>query len=174
MYNKKDMRCGFTLVEMIVAIGLFTVITVVGLGVVADSYRTSRLEREGTKRLFSIERAVDIMVRELQAGTLYDCDASGDCVNGGTSLAFVDSEGEDIEYRYASGVLERVVDGDAAVLAGVDTVSLSNFVFYVQGSGEDDGIQPRVRILAQGNTNEAGEVTPFSLDVFVSQRAIDG
>lgn len=171
---------GFTLIEMIMAISLFSVITVVGLGIVADIYQKSRIERGNTSHVFSVERAFDIMVREIQSGSGYNCNGGGDCSLGGTQLSFTDSQGQQIEYVYredseSSPGLFRSVDGEeSGLILDKKGFEFSNFTFVALGTSVDDLVQPSVRIVVAGDTVDGRSRIPFSLDVFISQRAIDG
>ena len=176
--QKDGAQKGFTLIEMIVAIALFSVVTVVGLGVMADTYNTSRLEKQSSSRLFAIERSLDIMAREMQAGRNFVCGGVGDC-DWGTSVVFDNKDGQSVRYYYdtsgADPVLKRVVGGvTSEMIVGGGPVEFTGFSFFVSGTGVDDNIQPRIRVVVQGDIKESSEVQPFGLDMFISQRDIDG
>ncbi len=193
-FSKKSGSEGFTLVELMVALTLFTIVvlaTISSLLIVNDAAKKVQSMRAVMDNL---NFAVESMTRTLRTGSDFDCGDSG----GGTDCSFDDGiPGEAIEITSAestSGSEIRVrywLDETNGVGAIKKTVYVNNSVdieqnvtapeidvetlnFYVQGTELDDGIQPSVTIFITGNaTSKRNQVAPFSIQSYVSQRTLE-
>jgi prepilin-type N-terminal cleavage/methylation domain-containing protein len=102
--HKKSRQSGFTLIEMIVSLGIFTVVAVVAIGAllkVMDANRKSINLKNATN---SINFALESMSREMRVGTKYYCGTSApvssayiatDCpdgISGTWTIAFTSSK----------------------------------------------------------------------------------
>lgn len=109
MKNKRlTMKKGFTLVEMIVAIGLFTItlfISSTAFLTVLDADRKSRATRIAMDNL---NLSLEDMSRRIKTGNTYNCgggNGTADCpvVSSRDVLAFTDQSGERIVYKRGVG-----------------------------------------------------------------------
>lgn len=110
MKNKKlTMKKGFTLVEMIVAIGLFTITLFISSSaflVVLDADRKSRATRIAMDNL---NLSLEDVSRRIKTGNTYNCGGTGgtaDCTTTapeGDKLAFTNQDGERIIYKRGVG-----------------------------------------------------------------------
>lgn len=100
---------GFTLVEMIVSLGLFTIVLFIATSAflsVVNADRKSRATRIATDNL---NLALEDMMRKIKTGYAYGCDAGGDCASG-TVFSFTDQIG--VNFIYKRGV------GSGAIVSG--------------------------------------------------------
>ncbi|MBU6427196.1 type II secretion system GspH family protein [Patescibacteria group bacterium] len=78
---------GFTLIEMIVALGLFSVVAVIALGslvkIISANQKAQALQATFTNLNFALES----MSRELRMGTVYHCDLTPNTYQGSTLTA---------------------------------------------------------------------------------------
>lgn len=111
MKNKKlTMEKGFTLVEMIVAIGLFTITLFISSSaflVVLDADRKSRATRIAMDNL---NLSLEDMSRRIKTGNAYNCGGTGgtaDCavVSSQDVFAFNDQGGDRIIYKRGEGAI---------------------------------------------------------------------
>jgi len=173
MMKTQPMR-GYTLLEMIVSVGLFSIVMLIATAAYLTLINMDRQTRATSDLMTNLSFAVDSMSRSIRTGTDY-------CVAGcfTDSFSFIDSEGRQIIYEYEGGVITRKIDGSTP-LAITDpriTIPATNGLrFYVWGknSGPADG-QPRVTFTIQGTITPDVNLDPveFVIQSGATQRAID-
>lgn len=195
MTRTADMR-GYSLVEMIVAIGLFSLVMLVATGAYLSLIDLDRKARATNELVANLSFAVDSMARTLRTGTLYGCGTTGGIPgNNGTggspcssaSFSFLDANlGQRVTYKLlADGTIGRCVGSpcsvDASFIALTDpritirTTSPVGLTFYVRGIGTGDGIQPQVTVLIKGTmpSDSKGGVTPFTIQTSATERLLE-
>jgi len=166
---------GFTLIEMIVAVSLFTVVMFVAVGAllaISDANRKATALRVVMENL---NFAIESMSRSIRTGTDYSCDGGGNC-SGGDTLSFTDQYGSAVTYQYDGNAKSILVRKDLGSLKGITSseVEVESLKFYVAGVGAGDGIQPRVIITVKGKAGSKEKLkTDFSIQTTVSQRQIE-
>ena len=163
---------GFTLIETLVSVAVFSVVMVVTLGALLALSSASRKAQAISAAVNNISFALDSMTRAIRTGTQYHCGTGGtltspaDCPTppGDTYFTFLDTNGNQVAYCVANAVLYRYVGSPGSPPTTCDTttgfvpltspeISIANFAFYVVGSvatGGGDTIQPKVTILLSG------------------------
>lgn len=168
------MRKGFTLVEMLVSVGIFAVVMVIALGgllAVTESDRKAQTIKTVTNNLgFALES----MSRTIRTGIDYSCGTwtqGSDCGVGGgspgTMITLTDVEGQEVGYRFAEcegvGCIQRSLDGGSSWAPITSTeVIIEELEFYLYGSSRSDDIQPRVTISIRGFVPVTGAATQRS------------
>ena len=184
-------RSGFTLVEMIVAIGVFSIIMTVSVGTLLSMVDANRKAQSLKSVIDNLNFAVENMSRNMRVGTLYHCEAGEfitgsvsapqDCPSGGTIFAFESHDGDpndpsdQIVYRFRNSSLERSLDGGTSFLPiTAPEVTITDLAFYLTGASVGDSVQPLATITVHGSAG-ANErtTTEFNIQVTVSQRLID-
>lgn len=187
---------GFTLLEMIIALGIFAVIAVIATGSlvsILDANRKAQAEKSVANNLhFAFEN----MSRNLRMGHSYHCGSAGviteplDCPNTSDSfISFVSAEGDIVAYRQgeetrADGTVVKMIKravrhpGDSGPLVFVPLtapeISVEQLQFFVGGAPSSDKKQPRVLILANGVMKARGNIeSRFNIETLVSQRLLD-
>jgi prepilin-type N-terminal cleavage/methylation domain-containing protein len=156
------MNKGFTLIEMIVAVGIFAITMVVCLAAfvnINDFQKKAESLREINDNLnFSLET----MMREIRSGSSY----SPTGCNG--SLSIKDVAGNTIAYRLNSGRIEKSVSGGPYIALTGPEVSVTNLNFCVT-SGIN--VQPMVTIMISGSAGPTSKTTiTLNLQTTISQR----
>lgn len=185
-------RKGFTLVEIMVSVAIFSIIMTVGIGALVDITQTYSYAREKKTVADSLSFMLESMTREIRLGTnFYSGSGSGvsfqDSARDGStnSVGFEMSNPSDLRGRYMSyslesGVLRRYRYDTGGTLISTDnlndvnSVAIESLDFTVIGasaSGTTDGKQPLVwiRMKARSVKNDAA----LSLQTLVSQRSLD-
>lgn len=182
-------RAGFTLLEMLVAVGLFAIVMLVAVGSLVSIIGANRRAQAQQDVVNNLAFALENMTRNIRTGTTYHCgeggvpiDVARACPNpeeGDTYLAFEGQNGNEnndedqIVFRFndQDGVIERSLDsGDEYAPLTSPAVTVERLRFYVDGI--PDG-QPQVRIITGGFiTDERGNQSRFDIDTLVSQRAL--
>ena len=171
------MKKGFTLIEMLVSVGIFTVVMVVALGgllAVTEADRKAQAIKTITNNL---SFALESMARSIRTGVDYSCDSwtqGEDCgtdTSGppGTLFTFIDAQGREVGYRYAEcdgiGCIQRNTEGgDADAWEAITSpeVVIEDLEFYLHGSLRNDEYQPRLTISLRGFMPISGDATASS------------
>ncbi len=197
--NGKKTAQAFTLIEMMVAVSIFAIVMMVGVGALLSLVATNHRAQAIHSVMNNLSAAVEGMSRSIRVGTLYNCVTSAttppsapppstiatpqDCASGGAHLmAFESSTGsltdanDQVVYRLNGKQLERSLKGGANgswVAITAPEVSIDTFDFYVVGSAKGDGIQPRVLMRIKGSAEVPGGTTTFTVQASVVQRVLD-
>lgn len=188
---RKDTQKGFTLIELIVALAVFTIVVLISIGSLFSIIHSNRKAQAQKSVMNNLQFAVESMTRSMRVGTLYHCDASvspldgrRNCASGAgsDSIAFEYSGGDELDvndqvvYRLQDKAIERSVDGgDNYIPITAPEVEVDNLRFFVNGALDDDLIQPQVLIVIQGHagTSTVESLTEFNIQTFVTQRELD-
>ncbi len=192
---KNTQERGFTLVEMIVAVGLFSVVMLVCVGALLSLVNANRKAQALQSVMNNLNIALDGIVRDARMGTEYNgssgCSGNNDsspndCTGGGTSFSFlpycstppcdpnpwVYSFGKDSN---GIGRIYKSEDGQTPVPITAPEVSIEDMEFYVVGTTPGDTTQPKVVIVIKGTAGaSAGSgQTTFHIQATAVQRALD-
>lgn len=202
-YEDRDRASGFTLVELLVTIALFSILVSIAAG---GFVRAMRSEREVSAMMFTesnVSVTLEEMTRELRTGYLF-CDSPGSTVgspkeapecqswcsisssgsiwtcSGG--IEFYNANGEHVEYFLGtsnnpeaptSTILYRYDNGTTTPLTS-GNVSITNLSFTLLGNSENDQWNPRITIAVGAEPNDSTvSWTTANLETTVSARAID-
>jgi len=127
-------RGGFTLIELIVAVSLFSVVVSIAAGGFVSALRTQRQSSALTLANSNVSLALEQMSREIRTGKNFGCVGSlggaetpSTCSNG---LAFTNANGESVAYcPDGAGGIVRALNSDCA--AGEEITSDSVIVNYL-------------------------------------------
>ena len=132
---------GFTLIEIIIALSLFALVSMGGLALVDSIIRIEERTAGRLERLGQLQRAMFVLTRDLEqvAG------GSLEPVNGGIQFQRAASSLEDVDqniaYLLRGDSLFRVVGGaNGTSQLLVDGVSSSNWTFFFSQGGWQDSI----------------------------------
>ncbi len=191
---------GFTLVEMLVSLALFTIVATMAVGTLLILINgNSRVVSEQTA-LTSLSFLLDSMTREIRTGSDYYCGTRSQVTDtsitssttairnctGGMGISFREagesltggSSARRIAYYFEGGTLRRQIGNNTAEVLVANDVTITNARFIVTGAatltGGNDIIQPTVTVLIEGraSTTDATNKT-FTLQTTVTQRALD-
>jgi prepilin-type N-terminal cleavage/methylation domain-containing protein len=192
---------GYTLLEMIVSVGLFSVVMLIATGAYLALIDVDRKARATNELVANLAFGVDSMARSIRTGTLYGCGTTGGggsgtqngspCGSGGTPsspmFSFYDTNlSSRVTYKLLStGVIGRCAgnpcSNDSSFVGITDpriqisTTSPLGLVFYVNGVGTGDARQPQVTFLIKGTmpSDSKGGVTPFTIQTTATQRLLE-
>ncbi|MBI4065656.1 prepilin-type N-terminal cleavage/methylation domain-containing protein [Candidatus Kaiserbacteria bacterium] len=162
---------GYTLVELIVAVGLFALIMMLASGAYFIMINLNRQIQGATTGINNLSFALETMTRDIRTGTNYSN-------NSGTSFTFTPSDGG-TNVTYALGT-QQAPNGPVGDItkngsALTDTsVNISSLMFYVSGTSRSDALQPRVTIIVSGEVSYgAGKTESFSVETGATMRGSD-
>lgn len=190
--NKLSVQRGFTLIEMMVAVSIFAIVMLIGVGALFSLVQANERAQAINSVMNNLNAALEDMSRSIRVGTTYHCQTSPnppspllllntpqDCPSGGGLLLAFEPSGAGSSdprevYRLDGTQLERSLDGGGTWVAmTAPEVTITRFSFYVTGSTEGDTTQPRVLMTIQGSAKTPGGVTTFSVQASVVQRILD-
>lgn len=166
---------GFTLVEMIVSLGLFTIIMFIATSAFLSIVNTDRKSRAVRIAADNLNIALEDMSRRIKTGSTYNCGGgagTNNCASPGlSSFAFTEQDGATRTVYSLSG---------SAIWRGAERVTspeinITSLKFVVSGSlvGTADNIQPIVVIVIDGSLGAGTASTTFKIQTTVTQRAYD-
>ncbi len=184
---------GFTLVEMIVAVGLFAVVMLISVSTLLALVNANRKAQALQSVINNLNVAVDGMVRSVRMGSLYHCGSGGtyntptDCALGDTFLAFQPFHAgatavDPWLYWFAedeNGIGRLFKSESGSISGGVPITSpdvlIESVNFYVIGSTRGDSVQPKALIVIKGTAGgtKVGVRTTFHVQATAVQRVLD-
>jgi prepilin-type N-terminal cleavage/methylation domain-containing protein len=188
-HNFKSKKKGFTLVELLVSVAMFTLVMFMATSAVFSIIEANRKSHTLKSVMTNLNFALESIMRDVRVGSRYSCDGGGDCPNSpGTVFAYkanrdVDEDGiydltnnfDQIEYSLDSGRIKKRIFGKPAYPITAEEIVITKLNFYVIGSGTlpGDARQPKVVIVIEGYSGEGNTRSDFSIQTTVSQRQID-
>lgn len=177
------LNAAFTLVEMIVAIGVFSVIMTIAVSALLSIVDADKKAENIKSVMNNLNFALENITRNARVGSNYHCGLDADlsvpkdCANTGDSFfAFRASDGATLVYGLQNGQIVKSVGSDPLYFVPLSApeVSVVRLSFYVDGSKQNDKQQPRVLITVGGMIGRKQKLqVRFDLEAFVSQRLIE-
>lgn len=183
---------GFTLIEIMVALGLFTIVITISLGSILSIFDANRRAQSSKTIVDNLNYTIESLARTVRFGSNYHCDHNNsnsnlnqpqNCPNGDERLA-VTFEGSVIVYRVCPAsvgfVIKRSIAGEGRCsdstmipITSPDAV-IQHAKFYVLGSATGDSNQPYVLVIIQGYVgNKPTAQSNFTIQTMMSQRGYD-
>ncbi|HWU24515.1 MAG TPA: type II secretion system protein [Candidatus Paceibacterota bacterium] len=175
---------GFTLVELIVSIGLLTIVIVIAMSAYLSLISLDRKARATNDVMTNLSFAVEAMSRSIRTGSSYDCGGYGgvaNCVNGSSYFSFINENNQPVAFLLKSdGTIGTCVNSGVCTSGNATTITdprirITNMTFYTQGAGTGDGLQPRVIFTVSGSITPDPTSAPisFTIEGGATQRLID-
>ena len=175
--KKIQRREGFTLIEILVAIGILMILITMGTGGLAQVVGYHRQTQALQKSMNDLNFVMESMSRHIRFGTNYECTktVAGKCEG-------IETDFENVQrIRYATRiengigyVLQRQRQGSSwedRWVTSPENVDIRRLNFYVEGTDADDDIHPRVTIVMEGVvTTGPDREADFTLQTTVDQR----
>jgi prepilin-type N-terminal cleavage/methylation domain-containing protein len=168
---------GFTLVEVLVATMIFTLVMTIAISslvAISGANKKTQAMRAVTDGLnFALEN----MTRSLRLGKDYTCvSGSGSSCSAISFTAFDgDDKGEIVQYGIDISTRQLIRTNSAGrILMLPPEVNVKDVRFDISNTFPDGtSAQPRVRVFLEGSIQVKGEITDFAIQTLVAQRQID-
>lgn len=170
--NTSFKKHGFTLIEMMVSVAIFTVIMTVTAATylnISDVQRKANAIRAIND---NVNFAMEVMTREISQGKDFNL------ANPGCSYAvpcgyfdFRDKDDNQVTYSLQSNSIKRTSPGDPDLYLTSSDVVVNGIKFMVMGQESGDGLQPMVTIIINAEAGEKLKIkTSFNLQTTITQR----
>lgn len=173
------LRRGFTLIEMLVAIGIFAVVMTMAMAAFLNVTDLQAKTESFRKVNDNLNFAMEAMMREIREGYYYKCD-DVDCVDDGNtnnniSFTLLDPDGNEKTIKYEkSGDFITRDDGSGPTQITSDSVIINNLFFVTKGVGTGDAFQPLVTISITAVSGKKTKLkSTLNIQTTVSQRKLD-
>ncbi|MFC1594817.1 type II secretion system protein J [Patescibacteria group bacterium] len=180
MSKRLQEKTGFTLLEMIVSIGLFSAISLIGVSSLFTLVSVQKKASYVQNLQDNLRFAFESMTTEINYGNTYeykDTGCPGDCDSD--CLSFNSKkESATAFYCLNSGVIEKYkeIAGVGNLIGPITAkeIKITDLVFYVSGEKRLDGKQPKVTIGLKAVAGEESEVemSVIQLQTTLSQNEI--
>ncbi|MBI4118183.1 MAG: prepilin-type N-terminal cleavage/methylation domain-containing protein [Parcubacteria group bacterium] len=177
---------GFTVLEMIVALGLFTVVVTVAVGALTALGTASGKAQSSRIVMDNLNFTVENIARSMRVGTKYHCGSGGTLtdplpcqVNGEQFIAFLDSQSRTVAFRLNAGRIEKSTNCSPFLCSdwlGITdpALTITEFRFFVTGAFSGDGVQPKALLVVVGTAGRKDiEEATFNLQTLITQRLLD-
>ncbi|KKT19181.1 MAG: hypothetical protein UW04_C0049G0003 [Parcubacteria group bacterium GW2011_GWB1_43_8] len=173
MKKKNSKIGGFTLIELIVALGVFMVVMTITLSAFLNIMDIQKKTEAFRKVNDNLNFAMEAMMREIREGKSY---SDADC--SGADFCFTNKDEKDIKYQLnEEGYIERKEGTDEWLRMTSDGIKITRLSFLVSGEEaypSGDRQQPLVVISIGGESGEKEKLkSKLDLQATVSQRKLD-
>lgn len=197
--TKLSSQSGFTLIELMVSLMLFTIVVLAAVGSLYAVNNASRKVQAMRSVIDNLNFGLESMSRTVRTGNIVVCggvanttslnpivSSNPNCPfenqNPSTKLLVDSTLGADqlVEYQLAkpngTGVIQKRVQEGGIWTNWVDItapeIDVNELSFYVDGADAIDNIQPNVMLFVQGVAVAGEETAPFAIQTYLSQRAV--
>ncbi len=186
-YKKIDKKKGYTIIETMIAISLFLVVIMIGMGALLNANLLHIKSQDMRSIIDNLSFIMEDMSNNLRTGYDYHCIDDDNvtainphsCANGG-GISFKSTLGDQWVYAiYPDGSIQKSVSGGATgtftvlTLPEVKISSVSGFSVVGAEPPPGNTQQPFVTIRLVGTITYKDIITPFSLQTSISQRLVD-
>lgn len=165
---------GFTLTELVVALGLFSMVMIALSSAFLMTFRSQRVAFAFLHVQNNVRHVLEVMSREMRTGRDFAIFSSPH------RIQFTNDRGDTVQYCLVGRAIRRHVDtgvcnaNTLTMTAG--NVEVTRLRFILEGTSLVDGLQPRITVISQFRPfgAHAAEIMPVDLQTTVIQREIDG
>ncbi|MDP3661471.1 MAG: type II secretion system protein [bacterium] len=169
---------GFTLIEMIMSVAVFTVVALIAAGALLAIADANRKAQAFKSVVNNINFALESVARNLRTGSGYSLAgfARGNCLSGYTNgISFTSQDGTAISYYLSGTQIVRTVGSGKPIGVTAPEVRIDRFCFLLGGTQFGDEEQPHALMLVGGIMKEGKKKleSRFDIQTFITQRLMD-
>ena len=175
----KNSKSGFTLVEMLVAVGIFVIVAFIVTSVFITLANANRKAQSIRLVMDNLNFAIDSIALKMREGTDYDC--PDDQGNNCNEVSFRTSDSQFITYYLRDDDVDGKSVGRIFTCTGsgctdgtpitAEQVDITNFIVKIN---RDPGPRALATLLIQGSAGAGKTVTRFNIQTSVAERNFSG
>ncbi len=173
----KNTRHGFTLIEMIMSVGVFTIVALIAAGALLAIADANRKAQAFKSVVNNMNFALESVTRNLRTGSEYSSIgfSQGNCLNDYVNgISFISQEGTSLSYKLQGTQITRTISGKNPIGITAPEVIVDRFCFLIEGTETGDDIQPHTLMLVGGFMQEKPKLkSRFDIQTFITQRLLD-
>lgn len=172
---------GYTLIELIVAVGLFALIMVLASGAYLMMIGLNRQAQGLASGIDNLSFALETMTRNIRTGSGYTCPSGAsnctiDATSGG-AFSFMNENQFPVSYSLSGSALQQIVGSTQSLLTD-PSVTITSLKFYVVGTkpaSAGDLQQARVTVVLSGMVSSSANKKPqyFTVETGATMRGSD-
>lgn len=190
--NTHTNNSGFSLIEVLVSLSIFTIVVTISVGALMVLITANARAQNTSSVLTNLSYALDSMTREMRTGADYYCGpvsslpvsgiSASDCLSGGAGFSFNEggksltknATSRRIAFRLNSGELERRLGNGSWEAVTSPDIIITDLHFYTSGTTRSDSLSPSVTIYIKGLAGEDdGSQGEFDVQTTVVQQVLD-
>lgn len=181
MPMKNTTMKGFTLVELIVAVGLFALVMTLATGAYLLMISLNRQAQSIATGINNLSFVLETMTRTIRTGTGYSCSSTvnlAECPSGGTSFTFEDTTNANLPttFTFTGTKIQKTVNSVSSDLTDSSVITIDSSIgaskFIVTGTAVGDALQPHVIIVVKGTVPGKTPQT-FTIETGATMRGTD-
>jgi len=176
--DSRSNRNGFTIIEMIMAVAVFTVVSLIATGALLAIADANKKAQTFKSVVNNVNFALESMARNLRTGSNYSSEAflqTSSCSTGyKVGISFTSQEDESVSYFLFGTQIMRQVNGGTAVGITAPEVKITRLCLEILGTESGDNIQPNVLMIVGGLMEGKTKLqSRFDIQTLITQRIID-
>ncbi|MDP2638865.1 MAG: prepilin-type N-terminal cleavage/methylation domain-containing protein [Candidatus Azambacteria bacterium] len=162
--QKYNTESGLTLIELLVALGIFSLVLLMIFGVFGLALKNQRHIVALRNVEDNVRFAMDSMSREIRTGSGFS--------SGLASLTFTNAKGVSVIYRLNNNTIEKSsAGGEYLKITGLET-TVDYLKFYLSGQALGDTLQPRISIAMGATSRVSNQSSNLKIQTTVSARLL--
>ncbi|MFA6408062.1 MAG: prepilin-type N-terminal cleavage/methylation domain-containing protein [Candidatus Paceibacterota bacterium] len=154
--------CGYTLVELMVAVGLFAIVMLLASGAYLVMIGLNRQAQGIATGINNLSFALETMTRSIRTGSGYTCPGGSDSCSTDT-FSFTNSGGTVIKYSLSGSSVLETSGGSVQNTLTDSSVKITSLMFYVVGANPASAgnlQQARVTMIVSGEVSSSANKAP--------------
>lgn len=171
MLRTSTTKTGFTLIEMLVAVSLFSIVLLICLGSIMTIVDVNKKSQTLTTVMNDLNFTLENMTRSMKTGTIQ---LAANSSNDYSSITVEDQDGRTITYAWDEDKqqITRQLGEQTPAAITSEQINVTNLIFRVFYN--DANRQPRILILVSGVASIGDSISSsFTIQTSVSQRDLE-
>lgn len=170
---------GFTLIEMLVAVALFSIVLVVAMGAILTVIDANRKAQTLSSVMTNLNFAIESMTRSIKTGVDPELSGSGQVITvDANDLSSNSFNRQKVRFSLLDGQIVRSINNATPVAITAPEVEISSLSFSLNGKGGSytpaDFEQPVTLIAVEGVVKISNDIeSSFKIQTSVSQRRLN-
>jgi prepilin-type N-terminal cleavage/methylation domain-containing protein len=174
--QKQEIK-GFTLIEVIVSVGIFSLVMMIALGAIISIVGANKKAQALHSVINNLNLVVESMVREMRTGFNYGCGSGDSCTEFSFDSKQITQNGSTVNVKYrfnnSKNTIEKAVESGPWLTLTSDSVIIDELKFFSVGIGNYEVEQPLVLVVIKGTALVGGKESDFNIQTLVAQRLLD-